>query len=138
MCSWKAGFHSWRVVGRRNFSPFTWYNKQLEGSPIITKSITSGSKWASYVYTHLRVVSENHQEGAVWKINFCSVLFGSGDVIAQVIIGGKDVAYDGTRTGRACVFGTFVFGPLAHLHFYFLEWLVVRKVTMVYNAQTHL
>ncbi len=35
---------SWKVAGRRNFSPMAWYNKKLEKAPIITKSITSGSK----------------------------------------------------------------------------------------------
>ena len=58
----------------------------------------------------------------------CAVLFGLGDVIAQVIIGEKDVPYDYMRTGRAWVFGTFILGPLAHWHFNFLEWLVIRKV----------
>ena len=31
-------------VSRRQFSPLAWYNKQLEKSPMITKSITSGGK----------------------------------------------------------------------------------------------
>ena len=47
-------------VPRRQFSPLAWYNKQLEKSPVITKSITSGGsqrrKWAglvtsTYMYT---------------------------------------------------------------------------------------
>ncbi len=59
----------------------------------------------------------------------CAVLFSLGDVIAQVIIGEKGVPYDYMRTGRAWVFGTFLLGPLAHWHFNFLEWLVVRRVS---------
>ena len=34
------------------------------------------------------------------------------------------------RVGRAAVFGTFILGPLAHLHFNFLEYLVVRRVSV--------
>ncbi len=34
----------------RHFSPFAWYNKQLERAPVITKSITSGSKWEGLVF----------------------------------------------------------------------------------------
>jgi hypothetical protein len=48
--------------------------------------------------------------------------------MAQVLFGEKDVAFDYKRTGRACFFGAFLLGPLAHCHFNFLEWLVVRKV----------
>lgn len=59
---------------------------------------------------------------------FSSVLFGLGDVIAQVVFGEKEAAFDFKRTGRAWFFGTFLLGPLAHWHFNFLEWLVVRKV----------
>lgn len=33
--------------GRRHFSPLAWYNKQIDKSPIITKSITSGGEIAS-------------------------------------------------------------------------------------------
>lgn len=54
-----------------------------------------------------------------------------GDVIAQVIVGDKDTKFDYKRTGRAWIFGTFILGPLAHWHFNFLEWLVVRKVPMI-------
>ena len=30
------------LITRRSFSPMAWYNAQLEKSPVITKSITSG------------------------------------------------------------------------------------------------
>ena len=52
--------------------------------------------------------------------------------MAQVLFSEKDSTYDYKRTGRAWVFGTFLLGPLSHLHFNFLEWLVVRKVC-IYN-----
>ncbi|XP_065837418.1 uncharacterized protein [Oscarella lobularis] len=77
--------------------PLAWYNRQLEKAPITTKSITSG------------------------------VLFGLGDLIAQFIMGGKDTAFDFKRLGRATVFGFAILGPLAHLHFNFLEYLVVKR-----------
>ena len=57
-----------------------------------------------------------------------AVLFGLGDVIAQLVMlepGGK---FDFPRLGRAWVFGTFILGPLAHFHFNFLDWLVVKRV----------
>ena len=37
---WPVAVH----LSRRRFSPLAWYNKQLEKSPVITKSITSGGK----------------------------------------------------------------------------------------------
>ena len=54
------------------------------------------------------------------------VLFGGGDVIAQLVVGNEP--FDRSRFKRAWIFGTFILGPLAHLHFNFLEWFVVRKV----------
>ena len=61
-----------------------------------------------------------------------AVLFGLGDVIAQLVTlqpGGK---FDVPRLGRAWVFGTFILGPLAHFHFNFLDWLVVKRVCSLY------
>jgi len=43
---WNSGT---RVAGRRNFSPMAWYNQKLESSPIITKSITSGSEFGLHL-----------------------------------------------------------------------------------------
>ncbi|XP_062511602.1 uncharacterized protein LOC134187485 [Corticium candelabrum] len=77
-----------------------WYNGWLEKSPVLTKSITSG------------------------------VLFGLGDVIAQFASGGLQTQFDGARCLRASAFGCFLLGPLAHLHFNFLEWLVVRRLAV--------
>ena len=57
-----------------------------------------------------------------------AVLFGLGDVIAQTITKEKGERYDLPRLGRAWVFGTFILGPLAHWHFNFLEYLVVKRV----------
>ena len=44
--------------------------------------------------------------------------------------GGK---FDWPRLGRAWVFGTFILGPLAHFHFNFLDWLVVKRVGSFYS-----
>lgn len=57
-----------------------------------------------------------------------AVLFGGGDVIAQVVVGSDEFNF--ARLGRAWIFGTFILGPLSHLHYNFLEWLVVRKVCL--------
>ena len=57
-----------------------------------------------------------------------TVLFGLGDVIAQFVVKKEGDQFDFPRLGRAWVFGTFILGPLAHLHFNFLEWFTVRKV----------
>ncbi len=103
------------LMTRRSFSPMAWYNKQLERAPLVTKSITSGSE-------HICTAKYIHRV----TISTIAVLFGGGDVIAQVVVGND--RFDITRFGRAWVFGTFLLGPLAHLHFNFLEWLVVRKV----------
>ena len=61
-------------------------------------------------------------------IFFLAVLFGLGDVIAQFVVRKEGDEFDFTRLGRAWVFGTFLLGPLAHLHFNFLEWFTVQKV----------
>lgn len=84
----------------RRFSPLAWYNKHLEKTPMLTKTITSG------------------------------ILFGLGDVIAQTITKEKGKSYDLPRLGRAWVFGTFILGPLAHWHFNFLEYLVVKRLAL--------
>ena len=52
-----------------------------------------------------------------------------GDVIAQLVTREKDKDFDWKRLGRASIFGTFILGPLAHLHFGFLEWLIVKRVS---------
>ncbi len=51
-----------------------------------------------------------------------------GDVIAQFIAPEDDGKMDYKRIGRASIFGGFLLGPLAHAHFNFLEYLIVRKV----------
>ncbi len=63
----------------------------------------------------------------IFLFNFL-VLFGGGDVIAQVVVGKDQFNYG--RLGRAWIFGTFILGPLSHLHYNFLEWIVVRKVSL--------
>ena len=59
-----------------------------------------------------------------------AVLFGLGDVIAQFVVKKEGDKFDFPRLGRAWVFGTFILGPLGHLHYNFIEWLTVRKVYM--------
>lgn len=59
----------------------------------------------------------------------CPVLFGLGDVIAQRISRQEGEEFDWPRLRRACVYGSIIFAPLAHIHFNFLEWLVVKKVS---------
>ena len=56
------------------------------------------------------------------------MLFAAGDVLAQMVTMEKGGKYDRPRMTRAAIFGAFMLGPLAHLHFNFMEWLVVRKV----------
>ena len=41
------------------------------------------------------------------------------------------------RAGRASIFGCFILGPLAHLHFNFLEWLIVRRVRTACSPGDH-
>ncbi|KAL7553033.1 hypothetical protein ACHAWF_016279 [Thalassiosira exigua] len=88
-----------------------WYEGHLKSRPVTTKAITG------------------------------SILWGVGDVVAQVVPayfgeddkGGdesaakkKEFKYDFPRTGRAVVFGFVIHAPLSHVHFNFLEWMTVR------------
>ena len=57
-----------------------------------------------------------------------SVLFAAGDVLAQTVTMEKGGKYDRPRIKRAAIYGAFILGPLAHLHFNFMEWLIVKKV----------
>ena len=57
-----------------------------------------------------------------------AVLFGLGDVIAQFAVKKEGDKFDFPRLGRAWIFGTFILGPLGHLHYNFIEWFTVRKV----------
>jgi len=61
------------------------------------------------------------------------VLFSLGDVLGQVSTMGSanEISVgklDGQRVGRAAAFGFFLLGPLSHLHYMFVEWLVVKKL----------
>ena len=67
-----------------------------------------------------------------WILLFlCPVLFSLGDMIAQLVMMDREGKFDWPRLGRAWVFGTFILGPLAHFHFNFLDWLVVKRVGSV-------
>ena len=96
-----------------------WYEGHLQARPVMTKAITG------------------------------SILWGVGDVVAQVVPtyfdtedesnasdgGGivvesssikKEFKYDFPRTARAVTFGFALHAPLSHLHFNFLEWMTVK------------
>ncbi|XP_065192889.1 uncharacterized protein LOC135823939 [Sycon ciliatum] len=79
-----------------------WYNGMLQKAPVPTKAITSG------------------------------ILFGAGDGIAQLLSmrSEKGTPFDLPRFLRASAFGFFFLGPLAHLHFNFLEYLVVKRLAV--------
>lgn len=79
-------------------NPFTWYNEMLEKYPIRTKCITSG------------------------------VLYGVGDYIAQRAMANNENGFSDKRLLRAVIYGSVIMAPLAHVHFNFLEWLVVEKI----------
>ncbi|XP_048577454.1 protein SYM1 [Nematostella vectensis] len=57
------------------------------------------------------------------------VLYSVGDVIAQRV-SLRDAPLDRPRMLRAAIYGTFIVAPLAHLHFNFLNWLVVEKLAV--------
>ena len=61
-------------------------------------------------------------------IIFSLVLFATGDVLAQTVTMEKGGKYNCGRMTRAAVFGSLLLGPLAHTHFNFIEWLIVKKV----------
>lgn len=67
------------------------------------------------------------------------MLFGAGDLLAQTATMERGGKYDVPRLTRAAVFGTFLLGPLAHVHFNFIEWLVVKRVraTVTYCVHIH-
>eukprot|EP00731_Ephydatia_muelleri_P031997 Em0023g504a len=88
------------VVFKRRFSPMTWYNQKLEKSPLVVKSITTGA------------------------------LFGVGDVFAQLISKAKGDPFDWKRTRSATIYGTFIFGPLAHYHLNFIDWFTRNKLKL--------
>ena len=146
-----------RLQCRRLFSPLAWYNKQLSRAPLITKSITSGGISITSggillccillgrgepgsinpsillgkvepgfpIPSTLAAESEPESDDNILPI---AVLFTTGDVLAQTVTMEKGGKYNCPRAARAAVFGTFLLGPLAHLHFNFIEWLIVKKV----------
>lgn len=57
------------------------------------------------------------------------VIFGMGDYIAQKSVYGQNSGIDDKRLLRAVIYGTCS-APLAHIHFNFLEWLVVKKIAV--------
>lgn len=70
----------------------------LEKYPIRTKCITSG------------------------------VIYAVGDYIAQKSVASENSSIDDKRILRATIYGSLITAPLSHVHFNFLEWLVVQKV----------
>ena len=78
-----------------------WYEGHLEARPIITKGVTGG------------------------------ILYAVGDCVGQNVAN-KDseepVPYDYARTMRCTLYGLIFYPPLAHLHYNFLEWLVVTRM----------
>ena len=90
-----------------------WYEHHLKHRPVVTKAITG------------------------------SILWGVGDVVAQVVpkvffddasedtkqeVKSSSVLaeYDYERTGRAMFFGFAIHAPLSHVHYNFLEWMTVK------------
>ena len=77
------------------------YEAALEAAPILTKSVTSGA------------------------------LYGVGDCIAQAVsrrqAGTADAPFDMPRFMRAVIFGGVFYPGIAHLHYNFLEHLVVVR-----------
>ena len=52
-------------------------------------------------------------------------------MLAQTVTMEKGGKYDRPRIARAATFGAFILGPLAHTHFNFIEWLIVKKVSLL-------
>lgn len=77
---------------------FAAYEKQLELRPVLTKSVTSG------------------------------VLYGAGDIVAQKLTSEPEEHFDSGRLLRALAYGGVFYPFPAHLHYNFLEWLVVTKM----------
>lgn len=88
-----------------------WYEGHLQARPVATKAVTG------------------------------SILWGLGDVVAQVVppltqsfkesddtssTTNTAIVYDYPRTARAMFFGFGIHAPLSHLHFNFLEWMTIK------------
>lgn len=52
-------------------------------------------------------------------------------MLAQTVTMEKGGKYDRGRVTRAAIFGTVLLGPLGHLHFNFMEWLIVKRVSII-------
>ena len=53
-------------------------------------------------------------------------LWSLGDFTAQSLTRADGEALDGARLGRVAVYGGLLHAPIAHVHYNFLEWAVVR------------
>lgn len=76
------------------------YEAQLEARPVLTKSLTSGA------------------------------LYGVGDWVAQTVErrnSAEPQPFDGSRWMRALAYGGLFYPIPAHIHYNFLEWLVVVR-----------
>ena len=76
----------------------------------------------------VKVYWDTYSDAPVCVLFVLAVLFGLGDVIAQFVVKKEGEKFNFPRLGRALVFGTFILGPLGHLHYNFIEWLTVHKV----------
>eukprot|EP00743_Colponemidia_sp_Colp-15_P008027 GILK01008694.1.p1 GENE.GILK01008694.1~~GILK01008694.1.p1 ORF type:complete len:226 (-),score=12.66 GILK01008694.1:230-907(-) len=78
-----------------------WYNGHLAKRPVVTKMVTS------------------------------TILFGGGDLFAQTLLkqdSASKAPFDFKRLLRACIYGGLLLGPLSHVHYNFLDWLVLKQL----------
>ncbi|XP_031572597.1 protein sym-1-like [Actinia tenebrosa] len=87
-----------------------------------SSSVARWSPWRWYNATLKR-------RPLITKCVTSGVLYGLGDVVAQKIWS-PETKLDRQRILRGIVYGTIIAAPLGHLHFNFLEWLVVKKVAV--------
>ncbi|EDO31889.1 predicted protein [Nematostella vectensis] len=124
------------------FRPFAWYNERLTKRPLLTKAFTAGDKskdierkfdkksesFLELIQDPVGLTFSFSQFLTTWSF-YLSVLYSVGDVIAQRV-SLRDAPLDRPRMLRAAIYGTFIVAPLAHLHFNFLNWLVVEKLAV--------
>lgn len=96
-----------------NGSFVAWYEHHLKHRPVVTKAITGSILWGVG-----DVVAQ-----VVPKVFFDDA---SGETKQEVQSSSVLAEYDYERTGRAMFFGFAIHAPLSHVHYNFLEWMTVK------------
>ena len=100
-----------------------WYEGHLQARPVQTKMVTGSILWGLGDVV-AQVVPQVFFDNN--DQNDGAKKDGSNGALSKSLSPMDEFSYDYLRTARAMIFGFGIHAPLSHAHFNFLEWMTVR------------